>query len=110
MDHLFPDLRMLVSDQVTVGRVRRLLAYERRYGSVAVAAMEVSHKLRDVFVNRTSRFKRRVIVSSLANEVLVSFTTAAAVDHFSDFMFGRSIDKHGRRWFLYLSRQRVVVR
>jgi hypothetical protein len=83
---------------------------ERWYRLITVSAMEVSYELRDVFVNRTGRFKRQVIVSSLANEVLVSLTTAAAVDQFSDFMFRRSIDKHRQRRFLYLSRQQVVIR
>jgi hypothetical protein len=87
------------------GRVRRLLTDEQRHGSIAVSAIEVSYKLRYVFVNRASRFKRRVIVSSLANEVLVSFAAAAAVKHFGDFMFGRSVDEHRRRRFLYLSGQ-----
>jgi hypothetical protein len=86
------------------GWVQRLLTNERRYGSIAVSAMEVSHKLGNVLVNRASRFERRVIVSSLADEVLVSFTTAAAVEHFGYFVFGRSVNEHRRRRFLYLSR------
>jgi hypothetical protein len=83
---------------------------EQQYRLVTVSAMEVSYELRDVFVNRIGRFKRRVIISSPANEVLVSLTIAAAVDHFGDFMFRRSIDKHRQRRFLYLSRQQVVIR
>ena len=64
---------------MTAGRVQRLLTNERGYRAIAVSSVEVSYKLRDVFVNRSGRFKRRVIVSSPANKVLVSFTMAAAV-------------------------------
>jgi len=59
--------------------VQRLLAYEQGYRSVAVVAVEVSHELRDVFEDHACWFKRRVIVSSPADEVLVSFATTAAV-------------------------------
>jgi len=59
--------------------MRRLLTNERGYRAIAVSSVEVSYELRDVFVNRSGRFKRRVIVSSLADEVLESFTTAAAI-------------------------------
>ena len=71
--------QMLNFSRVTAGRVRRLLTNERGYGAIAVSSVEVSYKLRDVFVNRSGRFKHRVIISSLANKVLVSFTTAAVV-------------------------------
>jgi hypothetical protein len=70
---------MLKFSYITIGRVRRLLTNKRRYGAIAVSSVEVSYKLRDVFVNRSGRFKRRVIIFSLANKVLVSFTTAAVV-------------------------------
>jgi hypothetical protein len=70
---------MLKFSHITTGRVRRLLTNERRYGAIAVSSVEVSYKLRDVFVNRSGRFKRRVIVSSLANKVLVSFATTSVI-------------------------------
>ena len=70
---------MLNFSRITIGRVRRLLTNERGYGAIAVSLVEVSYELRDVFVNRSGRFKRRVIISSLANKILVSFTTAAVV-------------------------------
>ena len=59
--------------------MQRLLTNEREYRAIAVSSVEVSYELRDVFINHSDRFKRRVIISSLANKVLVSFTTAAAV-------------------------------
>jgi hypothetical protein len=52
---------------------------KQKYRSISVTAVEVPNKLRDIFVNRSGRFKRWVIVSSLANEVLVSLTTAVAI-------------------------------
>jgi hypothetical protein len=55
---------------------------------ISVSAVEVSYKLRDIFVNRSGRFKRRVIVSSLANKVLVSLTIAAVIQNFSSVVFG----------------------
>jgi hypothetical protein len=61
---------------------------EQRYRSISVTAVEVPNKLRDIFVNRSGGFKRRVIVSSLANEILVSLTTAAAIQNFSSVVFG----------------------
>ena len=76
MNHFF---QMLNFGHVTTGRVRRLLTNERGYGAIAVSSVEVSHELRDVFVNRSGRFQYRVIVSSLADEVFVSFATASAI-------------------------------
>jgi hypothetical protein len=70
---------MLNFGHVTAGRVRRLLTNERGYRAIAVSSVEVFHELRDVFVNRSGRFKRWVIVSSPANKVLVSFATASAI-------------------------------
>ena len=47
--------------------------------SILVSVVEVSYKLEDIFINRLDRFKYRVIVSSLANKVLVSLTTVVVI-------------------------------
>ena len=52
---------------------------ELGYRAITVSLVEVSYELRDVFVNRLGRFKHRVIISSLANKVLVSFTIASVI-------------------------------
>ena len=59
--------------------MQRLLTNEQGYRAIVVSLVEVSYELRDVFVNRLGRFKHRVIISSLANKVLVSFTIASVI-------------------------------
>ena len=69
---------------------------ERRYRTVAILAVEIVDELRYVFVYHTRRFQGRIVVTSLADKILVTSTFSAVVLYFCDIVYRASIYKH--RW------------
>ena len=73
---------------------------ERRYRTVAIPAVEIVDELRYVFVYHTRRFQGRIVVTSPADEILVTSTFSAAILDFRDIVCRTSIYKHRWWWFL----------